>query len=124
MSQNENEKSHSALGQEFNPNDQDSQDFLADGSPELAQYIATLISGARETNPRSICASCWCFLTWSQKQSHPTEHVEKYLQRPSKFSNSEEFKTLALNYGHIKEKNGIIWFQKIRDKPLTCIQSV
>ena len=97
--------------------------LLASDSIELTNYIDQLALEAKQTNPKSLCVKCWCFLSYAQKNNHPIDHVKEGVKPANKYANMSGFTTFAIENGHYQELEDQIYFEKIKSKPPTFIQN-
>ena len=102
---------------------QNQANYLASNSSELTKYIEQLALEGKQTNPKSLCIKCWCFLSYAQKSNHPVEHIKDGVKPVSKYANMDGFTTFALENGHYQEINGELYYEKIKIRPPTFIQN-
>ena len=97
--------------------------WLRDQSPEYFQYGDSLKQEAKQTNPKSCCAKCWCKLSDYHKKYHQIDHHEDIFT-PARYSPLEIFRNLAYNYGHIQNTGDeLVWIKKLVNDPLELMQS-
>jgi len=97
-------------------------ELLAAGSKELESYINKLSQESKSINPKSLCGSCWCKLTYNQKLQHFEQHVLNDVKKPGQFADMKGFQTYAHRYGHFKEIDGVVYYEVIKENPPACMQ--
>ena len=115
------------------PCSQDSQELTSDQSPtivpqlmlegstEFKTYINSLVKEGEQKNAKSLCATCWCLLSYLQKLAHHPDHM-KAVKTPSQFCSLEGFSTYAKEHGHAQQIDKAYYYEPIKTKPLPCMQ--
>jgi len=107
--------------EEIKDNPQESDLFLEEHSEELQTYISKLKKDREKTNPKYLCAFCWCLLNNYQRMRHVQIH-ETGITTPKKFCEAEDFKLLAKSDGHTKLVENKLYFMIIKNNPSNSTQ--
>jgi len=91
---------------------------LKDDSEEYNNYIKELVLKSKINNAKSLCLTCWCFLSSSQKDRHEPQHnTPQNILTPSHYSALTSFKKLAILQSKSKTIQGTLYFQPIALNP-------
>lgn len=95
--------------------------LLKEGSAEFKTYVDSLVSYGQTKNSKYLCPSCWCKLSYLQKNSHHPAHINS-CKTPLQYCDMGGFTTYAKSYGHAHEFDNIFYYERIKEKPLACMQ--
>jgi hypothetical protein len=96
-------------------------DYLENGSNDFVKYITQMVAASKQSNPKYLCPSCWCFLTRDQKHKHMQSH-EDVIKTPKQDADMESYKSMAVANGHFKQIGPRIFYKKVLEKPSALSQ--